>query len=641
MDLFMGPGSIYRPLQGSEIRLVKLKGTRRPDQPIKLELFYAPLDTAKFLALSYQWGKSGETKTISVNGTEFPVFQSLFRALESLYLHKVSDLIGVDVFGNPIPAEAQAQAREDATDTDTDESFMGWWIDAICINQASLTERSEQVPRMGKIYSAAARVVIWPGDSYAFESDHRNAAIADATKKYWRIHRELEPEAQASANDGAALRDLLLQSILKHGLDKPFLMEAMAAIYHELTTGHFSRVWTFQELVLARSSPVVLLGMHCTSLLSLELIRAGWAVLIAVSPYKESISMKDLGTLQAGLLSHIIINGRQIYEAQSPGDGAKGFAARLCTFFHLSSGHRRATDRRDRIFGMLGMANLPTPVPPDIQPDYTRSFEDVAFSYAKFLVRNHGRLDVLAMGVNSLPGYPSWVPDFDPPVGFSFRPGEVQSASSLSADGRCLVARGSLIGTVLVVVPAAFDTFLPDYEGTRDPQSQDAMDAIFSTWSGFLNQIVRPSANLRSVSPELVVREWLEQRRAVGNIDDDCCTTVACLGLTEAAGHACSGALYDALRGLRAYFMSVRYLLLDDGHVLQSPGYQRQDPEPGDVVSAIRGMDELAVLRRLEVDREPEGFRIIDARCVGIAFPFGPVTEDVFTNRAERDFHIW
>ncbi|KAL8351506.1 hypothetical protein RB598_006335 [Gaeumannomyces tritici] len=485
MDLFTGPGSIYRPLRGSEIRLVKLKRTRRPDQPIELELFYAPLDTAKFLALSYQWGKPGETKTISVNGTEFPVFESLFRALESLYLHKISDILGADVFEDPVPAEAQAQARQDATDTDTDEGLMGWWIDAICINQASLTERSEQVPRMGKIYSTAARVVIWPGDSYAFKSDHLNAAIADATKKYSRIRLELRPQVQASANDAAAVRDLLIQSILKHGLDRPLLMETMSAMYQDLTIGHFSRVWTFQELVLARSSPVVLLGIHCTSLLSLELMRAGWTVLIAVSPYKESISMKDLGTLQGGLLSRIIIKGRQVYEAQSSGDGAKGFAARLCAFLHLSSGHRGATDRRDRIFGILGMANLPTPAPPDIQPDYTRSFEDVAFSYAKFLVLNHGRLDVLAMGVNSHPGYPSWVPDFDPPSGPRLKPGEVQSVSSLSADGRCLVARGSLIGTVLAVVPAAFDTLLPDYEGVRDPQSQDAMDAAFSTWSGF------------------------------------------------------------------------------------------------------------------------------------------------------------
>ncbi|KAL8290728.1 hypothetical protein RB597_008803 [Gaeumannomyces tritici] len=245
------------------------------------------------------------------------------------------------------------------------------------------------------------------------------------------------------------------------------------------------------------------------------------------------------------------------------------------------------------------------------------------------------------MGVNSLLGYPSWVPDFNSPDGLSLKPGEVQSVSSLSADGRCLTARGSLIGTVLTVVQGAFNTFLPDYEGIRDPQSQDAMDAAFSTWSDFLNQIVRPSANLRSVSPELVVREWLEQPRALGNIDDDGCTTVACLGLTEAAGHACSGALYDALQGLRTYFMLIRYLLLDDGRVLQGAQYQRQNPEPGDVVSAIRGMDDLAVLRRLGVGREPEGFQIIDARCRGTAFPAGPVTEDVFTNRAERDFHIW
>ncbi|KAL8386841.1 hypothetical protein RB595_010350 [Gaeumannomyces hyphopodioides] len=518
---------------------------------------------------------------------------------------------------------------------------MGWWIDAICINQASFTERSKEVPRMGKIYSTAARVIIWPGDSDAFKHDHLNAAIADAAKRHARNLRELKPPVSVPTNDVAAQNDLYIQSILKHDLDKPFLMKAISALYHDLRICHFSRVWTFQEVVMARSSPIVLLGIHSTSLMFLEWIRGGLATLTRISPYKDSISMLDRSTLQGGLMSLTILEGRQMCEAQSSGDGARDFASQLCAILRLSSGNRTARDPRDRIFGMLGMTNLPTPTPLDIQPDYKRSFADVAFGYAKFLVCNHDRLDLLAMGVNSLSGYPSWVPDFDIPIVFRPEPGEVRSVASLSASGRCLVARGSLIGSVAAVVPFASETFLPDFEGKRDPQSQDAMDAAFSAWSDFLDQIVRPSANLRSVSRELVVREWLELPRAEGYIDDDGCTVVATLGLTEAAGHACGGALYDALRGLLIFFMAIRYVLLDDGHVLRSVKRGRQDPKPGDVVSAIRGMDVYAVLRRLGVDRAPEGFQIIDARCLGIGSLPSLVTEDVFTNRAERDFNIW
>jgi len=38
------------------------------------------------------------------------------------------------------------------------------WIDAICINQDDLDERSSQLQIMGDIYSQAQDVVIWLGD---------------------------------------------------------------------------------------------------------------------------------------------------------------------------------------------------------------------------------------------------------------------------------------------------------------------------------------------------------------------------------------------------------------------------------------------------------------------------------------------
>lgn len=38
-----------------------------------------------------------------------------------------------------------------------------WWIDAICINQGDLDERSTQVLMMGDIYASASLVVAWLG----------------------------------------------------------------------------------------------------------------------------------------------------------------------------------------------------------------------------------------------------------------------------------------------------------------------------------------------------------------------------------------------------------------------------------------------------------------------------------------------
>lgn len=39
------------------------------------------------------------------------------------------------------------------------------WIDAVCVDQENLEERSQQVQRMAEIYKLADRVVVWLGES--------------------------------------------------------------------------------------------------------------------------------------------------------------------------------------------------------------------------------------------------------------------------------------------------------------------------------------------------------------------------------------------------------------------------------------------------------------------------------------------
>lgn len=47
------------------------------------------------------------------------------------------------------------------------------WIDAICINQRSIAERSVQVMHMGEVYTKAASVIAWLGE----ESNDSNLAF--------------------------------------------------------------------------------------------------------------------------------------------------------------------------------------------------------------------------------------------------------------------------------------------------------------------------------------------------------------------------------------------------------------------------------------------------------------------------------
>ena len=46
----------------------------------------------------------------------------------------------------------------------TDEKYRVLWIDAICINQADIAERADQVQMMGEIYRRCESCLVWLGD---------------------------------------------------------------------------------------------------------------------------------------------------------------------------------------------------------------------------------------------------------------------------------------------------------------------------------------------------------------------------------------------------------------------------------------------------------------------------------------------
>ena len=87
-----------------------------------------------YIALSYVWGNAKNTRPILVNGHVLEIGENLYAALMHLRI--------------VLPASAL------------------FWIDAICINQNDIQERSEQVGHMREIYSNASEVVVWLGPSF-------------------------------------------------------------------------------------------------------------------------------------------------------------------------------------------------------------------------------------------------------------------------------------------------------------------------------------------------------------------------------------------------------------------------------------------------------------------------------------------
>ncbi|ORY12590.1 heterokaryon incompatibility, partial [Clohesyomyces aquaticus] len=82
----------------------------------------------KYEALSYVWGDTNNSRSIQCNESSLTVTESLYSALNSL--------------------RRQEEARL-------------MWIDAICINQDDLEERSLQVTLMREIYLRSNAVIVW------------------------------------------------------------------------------------------------------------------------------------------------------------------------------------------------------------------------------------------------------------------------------------------------------------------------------------------------------------------------------------------------------------------------------------------------------------------------------------------------
>ncbi|KAL7941234.1 heterokaryon incompatibility protein domain-containing protein [Trichoderma barbatum] len=149
----------YLPLVPRCIRLLTLLPGSDPD-PISIQLNAASLENpGPYKALSYVWGDAivGRRK-IYVGGTMLCVTANLFHAL-CRFRHA-------------------SEART-------------WWIDAVCIDQSSTIERSQQVIMMMEIYTKAEEVVMWLGE----DGDPNLGMlfkVAEARHEYARCKRILQ-----------------------------------------------------------------------------------------------------------------------------------------------------------------------------------------------------------------------------------------------------------------------------------------------------------------------------------------------------------------------------------------------------------------------------------------------------------------
>jgi hypothetical protein len=313
-------------------------------------------------ALSYVWGSARDERIATVDGTPMSITDNLWQALVALrYLDKDRIL----------------------------------WVDALCINQSDDKERSHQVSQMKHIYSQASSVEIWLGESneyfetafrFVAEIATRLTAEGDVPSYGYVVnafHKDYDPK---TTNEGS-LDDNTRKAVA-----------LVTAITMLAKMPWFERTWTVQEFALAKKAT-----FHGGS----HTLDNGifMQFMYHLLQHNESCCAINLPVV---LLKEIIT----LFFSTHAIMALKRFRITLL----LCVGgfrFRKATDPRDKIYGLLGLDTDDTTE--HVRMDYTQSVEEVYEDFLYSHLIHTKKLDILShlrTDRRSNLKLPSFVPDW-------------------------------------------------------------------------------------------------------------------------------------------------------------------------------------------------------------------------------------
>jgi hypothetical protein len=312
-----------------------------------------------FEAVSYTWGHLSNAVDVEVVDVESPTG------------HTSTIQVGSNLY------EALVHLRHP-------ESGRTLWIDALCINQGDLIERSQQVNEMRNIYKFASRVIIWLGQSA------EDSTIALQAFEYIGKQLEYSKQGYFSPSPHRTERDWWDPD---HRLT--ITSETWHAIVQLIQRPYFDRLWIMQELQLANRESIVQCGS--AEILWYYLRRA------FLKLYYETPESLHFTTLSL----HAKMEHMQMLSVDLK-------TMRFEEVFHLAS-NCQCADPRDKIFGILGL--LPTPLAQCIEPNYSSTMESVYTQSFLASIKATRRLSLLGSlkTIESQENMPSWVPDLNPP----------------------------------------------------------------------------------------------------------------------------------------------------------------------------------------------------------------------------------
>ncbi|KAE9988697.1 hypothetical protein EG328_008714 [Venturia inaequalis] len=358
---------IYSPLQSN--RVIRLLSVRRPSVDGIVGDFYYQLitmsldDPVPYETVSYCWGDHERKYRINLmDGSFLMVTQSLGSELAGISSHSKTGYL---------------------------------WIDQMCIDQANLTERSQQVKVMGDVYASGLRVLVSLG-------------LPNLSLRPLFTLVDLALEYESNQRSVVDLQGALSDYMLSGGRTPRFLPPFWKAVVDLLRHPWFTRAWIFQECILS-PTVVFVLGERLVSLdpivrLTLATSRLETATISGIIPPGHV-------TTQPGF--------HQLYSiVQARSDRAWGKPQDFWQMLSSVAPYTHCADPRDRLYAFLGLL---TDNKIEIKPDYRVPRYEILTDTAKRFIEGKASLEIFSLiprvgQEESLrEGVPSWAPDWSKP----------------------------------------------------------------------------------------------------------------------------------------------------------------------------------------------------------------------------------
>ncbi|KAI1174402.1 heterokaryon incompatibility protein-domain-containing protein [Nemania sp. FL0916] len=283
------------------------------------------------------------------------------------------------------------------------------WVDAVCINQEDVDERSKQVSFMDKIYKSSETVLVWLGKS----TEQSDLAI-DTLAEWKATTTKLKPEdnetweAYRAAFSKASAGGLDLCGPVGSAPARAWL-----AILSVWQRPWWRRAWIVQEATaLPCTETILFCGNRRTDLGSMRTI-----LNMRYYLYTETDEHQFLMcSFEQGFADHLDILKTRLDHGQQ---------SLIQILEHVRT--YECHDKRDKVFATMNMASS---VPRGtIRPDYTKPLSEVYIEVVRYLIKSSSDghcLDFLSHVIRSTPdwdrlelpdaGIPTWVPDWRGPT---------------------------------------------------------------------------------------------------------------------------------------------------------------------------------------------------------------------------------